>query len=88
VQVVLEGARLTAIATGGQIPSPEEDPDVRSVIQAIVDSDPGASSVTLAPSDAGDLLVTVKAADPSRAARAVAVALRHRFRTVEFRAEP
>jgi hypothetical protein len=91
VQVVLEGARLAAMATGEQIPSPEEDPDVRSVIQAIVDSDPDASSFTLAPSDAGDLLVMVKAADPSsaaRVARAIAVALRYRFRALEFRAEP
>ena len=87
VQVVLEGTRLAAIATGERIPSPEEDPDVRSVIQAIVDSDPGASSFTLAPSNAGDLLVLVKAADPSRAARAIALALRYRFRALEFRAE-
>ena len=88
VQVILEGVRLAAIATGGQIPSPEEDPDVRSAIEAIADSDPGAFSFTLAPSDAGDLLVMVKAADPSRAARAIAVALRYRFRALEFRAEP
>jgi hypothetical protein len=87
VQVVLEGARLAAIATGERIPSPEEDPDVRSVIQAIVDSDPDAPSFTLAPSDAGDLLVLMKSADPSRAARMIAAALRYRFRTLEFRAE-
>lgn len=77
VPVALEGARLSAIAGGEPVPSPHEDPEVRSIVERI------APDATLVPADGKDLVVELTSADP---AREIALALRHRLRIVEFRA--
>lgn len=84
VQLVVEGARLAALAVGEPPPPPHEDPDVRAAVAAVT-SDfalaPGAPDV--------DLVITVTAAgEPEARALAGELArlLYPRLRRVEFQA--
>jgi hypothetical protein len=84
VPLVLEGARLRALAASQPPPPPHEDPDVRSAVAAVT------SHFTLKPGEPGtDLLVILETADPARARQAaqqIAMALRARLRRgIEFR---
>ena len=66
VSLVVEGARLAALAAGGEPPLPQDDPDVRAVVAAVTDDfvlEPGPSGV--------DFLVTLRTRD-AEAARAAA----------------
>lgn len=83
--LVLEGARLRALAASQPPPPPHEDPDVRSAVAAVT------SQFTLKPGEPGtDLLVILEAADPAQARQAaekIAIALRPRLRRgIVFRA--
>lgn len=65
VPLVVEGARLAALAAGEKPPPPHEDPDVHAEIAAVTDD------FTLEPGPSGtDLLVTLAAADAAAARRA------------------
>jgi hypothetical protein len=69
VTLVIEGARLRALAAGEPVPAPHQDPDVRAAVAAVTDG------FELEPGSAGaDLTVTLRAADPA-GARAVAAAI-------------
>jgi len=72
--LVIEGARLAALAAGGAPPDPYADPDVRAQVAAVT------SAFTLEPGDAGsDLTVALPA--PDRAvAQAIAARLAPRLR--------
>jgi hypothetical protein len=76
VPLVIEGARLAALAAGQPPPAPHEDPDVRAQVAAV------ASGFTLGPGGpSADLTVTLSAAcaaDPA-AARATAEAIAARL---------
>lgn len=66
VSLVVEGARLAALAVGGEPPLPQDDPDVRAVVAAVTDDfvlEPGPSGA--------DFLVTLRTRD-AEAARAAA----------------
>ena len=87
VPLVIEGARLAALATGSFPPLPHDDPDVRAVVSEIVAAEPGLAGFTLTPaSSAADLAVTLRMASAAdadsarRAAQAIAVRLAARFR--------
>jgi hypothetical protein len=85
VPLVLEGARLRAIANSQPPPLPHEDPDIRAAVAAVT------SRFTLKPGDEGtDLLVILETADPAearQAAQRIAIALSPRLRRgIEFRA--
>ena len=84
VPLVIEGARLRALAAGEPAPLPHQDPDVRAAVAAITDG------FDLEPGGAGaDLTVTLHAADPDTAraaAEAIAASLAPRLRRgVAFR---
>jgi len=84
VPLVIEGARLRALAAGQPVPPPHADPDVRAAVAAV------AGDFVLEPGAEGaDLTVTLKAADPDRAraaAEAIAASLAPRLRRgVAFR---
>jgi hypothetical protein len=65
VPLVIEGARLAALAAGDEPPLPHEDPDVRAEIAAV------AVDFTVEPGPPGsDFLVTLHGADPAQARRA------------------
>jgi hypothetical protein len=69
VTLVIEGARLRALAAGEPVPPPHQDPDIRAAVAAVTDG------FELEPGGAGaDLTVTLRAADPDEA-RAAAVAI-------------
>lgn len=78
VPMVVEGARLTALANGEPPPPPHEDPDIRAEIAAVT------SDFTLAPGGPeADLAVTLATADMARAretARSIAIRLASRLR--------
>lgn len=93
VVLVLEGARLAALAAGRPVPRPVEDSDVRASVDALVAADPDIAAAGLAVGSAGtDLTVRlVLAARPGataaapevtarRAATAIMTALGGRFR--------
>jgi len=73
VPLVVEGARLRALAGGAPPPLPHEDPDVRAAVAAV------ASGFTLAPGGPdADLAVTLETSDVA-AARAAAEAIAARL---------
>lgn len=62
VQVVVEGARLSALANGDPPPLPHEDPDIRAQVEAVT------RDFTLAPGTAGaDLAITLGTTDVEQA---------------------
>ncbi len=90
VPLVIEGARLAALAAGGPPPTPDQDPDVHAAVAAAVagaaraaglpglpglPGPPAGPSFTLAPGDPdADLTVTLHGTDPA-GARAAAQAI-------------
>ena len=73
VPLVVEGARLRALASGAPPPLPHEDPDIRAQVAAVTDD------FTLEPGgDEAELTVTVKTQDLA-AARAAAGAIAARL---------
>jgi SseB protein N-terminal domain len=94
VPLVVEGARLEALAAGEAPPLPHEDPDVHAVIEQAAAAEPAVLECTLAPSaEGGELAVTLRVATAAdvdaarRAAGEIAARLSARFRRgVEFSA--
>lgn len=87
VPLVLEGARLQALASDQPPPLPHDDPDVRAAVATVT------SRFRLEPGEPGtDLLVILEAADPAQARQAaeqVAVALSTRLRRgIQFSISP
>jgi len=85
VPLVIEGARLAALAAGQVPPSPHEDPDVHAVVEQAVAAEPAVLDAALAPSaQGGDLAVRLRVASDAdaarRAAEAIAARLSARFR--------
>jgi hypothetical protein len=84
VPLVIEGARLAALANGQPPPPPHEDPDIRTAITAVT------ADFTLAPGGPdADLLITLQAADQAEArtlAEQLTRALRPRLRRLEIQA--
>jgi hypothetical protein len=78
VPLVIEGARLAALAEGTPPPAPHEDSDVRAQVAAVT------PDFTLGPgSQEAELTITLTAADPAGAratAEAIAARLAPRFR--------
>jgi hypothetical protein len=78
VPLVIEGARLRALANGAPPPLPHEDPDIRAQVAAVT------ADFILGPGgDDADLTITLKTADPSGAratAEAIAARLAPRLR--------
>lgn len=78
VQVVVEGARLTALANGEPPPLPHEDPDIRAEIAAVT------SDFTLEPSsrdaDLAIILATTDMAEARETASRIAMRLAPRLR--------
>ena len=78
VPLVIEGARLTALAGGAPLPAPHEDPDVRAQVAAVT------PDFTLGPGgQEAELTIMLTAADPAGAratAEAIAARLASRFR--------
>jgi hypothetical protein len=84
VPLVIEGARLRALAAGERVPLPHQDPDVRAAVAAVTDGfelEPGGEDA--------DLTVALRAASPAEAgaaAEAIAASLASRLRRgVAFR---
>jgi hypothetical protein len=84
VPLVIEGARLAALAAGAPPPAPQADPDVYAEVAQIVAREPGIAGFTLEAGTAGaDLGLALQTADPAAAravAGAVAARLAARFR--------
>jgi hypothetical protein len=85
VPLVIEGARLAALAAGEPPPAPEHDPDVYAqVAVAAAGLTAGPGGFTLEPGGPqADLSVTLRTADPAAgraAAEAIAAVLAARFR--------
>ncbi len=59
VPLVVEGARLAALAAGRPAPLPHEDPDVRAVVDAVVAGDPAIAAARLG-AGSGDSDLTVQ----------------------------
>jgi hypothetical protein len=78
IPVVVEGARLAALAGGGPPPLPHADPDVRAAVAAVT------ADFTLEPGGPeADLTVSLATGDPAAAradAEAIAARLAPRFR--------
>lgn len=78
VPLVIEGARLRALADGALPPLPHEDPDIRAQVAAVT------SDFTLGPGgEDADLTITLKTTDPPGAratAEAIAARLAPRLR--------
>jgi SseB protein N-terminal domain len=78
VPLVIEGARLAALAHGDPPPAPHEDPDVHAQVAAVT------SGFTLGPGGTeAELTITLKSADQASAravAEAIAARLAPRFR--------
>jgi SseB protein N-terminal domain len=73
VPLVIEGARLWALASGAPVPLPHEDPDIRAQVAAVTDN------FTLGPGGQdAELTITVKTQDLT-AARAAAEAIAARL---------
>jgi SseB protein N-terminal domain len=86
VPLIVEGARLRAIAASQPPPSPHDDPDVRAAVAAVT------SRFMLKPGEQGtDLLVILETADPAEARQAaeqIAMALSARLRRgIAFRTQ-
>jgi hypothetical protein len=89
VPLVVEGARLAALAAGQPVPEPHEDPDVHAEVEAVVAAESAIAGARLAPggSAGGDLSVQLLvAADASgwepavaRAAEGIAARLAGRL---------
>jgi hypothetical protein len=94
VPLVVDGARLEALAAGEAPPLPHEDPDVHAVIEQAAAAEPAVLQCTLAPStEGGELAVRLRVATAAdvdaarRAAEEIAARLSARFRRgVEFSA--
>ena len=96
VPFVVEGARLNALAAGQQPPQPDEDPDVRAAIGAVLAAEPLVAGARLGPPVAAqedmDLHVQLLLAPGGegaiqRVAERISAALAPRFRRgVEFSA--
>ncbi len=71
VPLVVQGARLAALAAGQPVPAPYEDPDVRAEVEAAVAGEPRIAGFSLSPGrEAGpDLAVTLHLARPVPATR-------------------
>jgi hypothetical protein len=87
VPLVLEGARLHALASDQPPPLPHEDPDVRAAVATVT------SRFRLEPGEPGtDLLVILETSDPAQAsqvAERIAVALSTRLRRgIQFSLPP
>jgi hypothetical protein len=84
VPVVIEGARLAALAGGGPPPPPQEDPDVYAQVAEIIAGTSGTSGFTLEPGGSeAELTITLRTADPASAratAQAIAARLASRLR--------
>jgi hypothetical protein len=84
VPVVIEGARLAALAGGSPPPLPHEDPDVYAQVAEVIAGTPGTSGFTLEPGgSAAELTIALRTADPASAratAQAVAARLAPRLR--------
>ncbi len=52
VPLVVEGARLAALAAGQPVPAPHEDSDVRAEIDAVIAAEPAITDARLAPGTA------------------------------------
>lgn len=78
VPLVIEGARLRALASGAPPPRPHEDPDIRAQVAAVT------GNFTLEPGGQdADLTITLAATDPANAraaAEAIAARLAPRLR--------
>jgi SseB protein N-terminal domain len=90
VPLVIEGARLAALAAGGPPPAPHADPDVYAQVADVVSGPSGDPGFTLEPGGPeAELTVALTMADPAGArvvAQAVAARLAPRFRRgVAFR---
>jgi hypothetical protein len=78
VPLVIEGARLRALASGAPPPRPHEDPDIRAQVAAVTEDftlEPGGQDA--------DLGIVLKATDPvtaRAAAEAIAARLAPRLR--------
>jgi SseB protein N-terminal domain len=59
VPLVVEGARLAALAAGRPVPPPHEDPDVRAAVAAAAAADPAIAAVSVA-AGSGDSDITVR----------------------------
>jgi SseB protein N-terminal domain len=59
VPVVVEGARLAALAAGRPVPPPHEDPDVRAAVEAVAAAHPAIAAFSLA-AGSGDSDLTVR----------------------------
>ena len=78
VPLVVEGARLRALANGALPPLPHQDPDIRAEVAAVIED----FTLEAGGQDA-DLTITMKAADPAEAraaAEAIAARLAPRLR--------
>jgi SseB protein N-terminal domain len=66
VPLVVEGARLAALAAGQPVPAPYEDPDVRAEVEAALAGQPRIAGFSLSPGrEAGpDLAITLHLARP------------------------
>jgi hypothetical protein len=93
VPLVVEGARLGALAAGLPVPAPHEDPDVRAAVEAAVAAEPAISGFRLAAgsADGTDLAIRLSLAvrdwEPvvDRAASSIAARLAGRLRRgIEF----
>ena len=94
VPFVIEGARLTALATGQLPPRPDEDPDVHAAIEAVLVAEPVIQGARLGPAVRPDVDLHVQllltpggehAVQP--AAEQISAALAHRLRRgIEFSA--
>jgi hypothetical protein len=76
VPVAVDGARLAALASGGPVPLPHEDPDVLDVVRAAAAGKPEITGLRLAPGqDGADLEIQVTAV-PGRVQPAASEAIR------------
>jgi hypothetical protein len=58
VPLAVDGARLAALASGGPVPPPQQDPDVHAVVSAVVAARPQITGVRLG-SGGGDADLTI-----------------------------
>ena len=82
VPLAIDGARLAALASGGPVPSPEQDPDVLAAARAAAAGLTGITGLSLADGATdSDLMVvlTVAAGLPAGAAEQLAVAFAERL---------
>ncbi len=57
VPLVVEGARLAALAAGQPPPAPHEDPDIQAEIASVIAVEPAITGARVHPGNAGDLSV-------------------------------